>query len=221
MDPKDARAQGRAALIAGHQNVEVPPGDGGRWGVSVIFRLSGTVLQSAVELAEEVSAVAGPGHWVHGPLQLHTTAHSLEPRRSVIPDADPLVSNYRKGLADAAAALPVPDMEFRGLNPHPGGVALAGHPLGDAANRFRERLWEILGPGVYRGRASSTIMRWHLNLAHFAAPIADAARLVAWCDERAELSIGSIRLEVAELVEWRWDGGRMQPDVLHSAVLGA
>ncbi|GAA5018121.1 2'-5' RNA ligase family protein [Actinopolymorpha pittospori] len=208
----ELRARGRAALAAGQVALDTPPEDGGRWGLTALLRPTGAVLASLVDLADRASAVAGPGHWMHGATEVHLTIRTFEPHRRVIGEDDPRLSRYRQALAAAVVGLIPFHLRLRGLSPHPRGVAVLGEPVEETADLLRLRLWEALRSDE---TADGPPQRdWYANLVHFAAPVSCPADVVAWCDARADLDVGTLRFSDVEVVRWSWDGMRMRATTL-------
>ncbi len=219
-DAATIRAAGRARLLAGEVRPETPLTDGGRWGISAVLRPEGPVLADLADLAQQAAEVAGPGHWVHGPGELHLTVRSFEPfRAAVLPD-DPLLATYAQALRDAASRVPPVRMELRGLSPHPGGVSVVAYPADGRADTLRARLHDALrAQGAPVGPAPRT--SWHLNLLHFAAGVPRPDRVVAWCDARSAYQVGTVRLPAVHLVRWRFDGTTIRTDPAECVALDA
>ncbi|MGW5364181.1 hypothetical protein [Actinopolymorpha pittospori] len=216
----ELRARGRAALAAGQVALDTPPKDGGRWGLTALLRPTGDGLASLVDLADQASAVAGPGHWVHGAAEVHLTIRTFEAHRSVIAEDDPLLSRYRQALAAAVVGLAPFHLRLRGLSPHPRGVAVLGEPVEETADLLRLRLSKALRSDDER--ADGPPQRdWYANVVHFAAPLSSPADVLAWCDARADLDVGTLRFTDVEVVRWSWDGMRMRATTLDRVSLGA
>ena len=100
-------ADGAAALIDGSHGTQVaPPGDGRRWGVSVVLRPDPEAAASLEALAHEAAAVAGDGHWLTGAAaNSHLTCARWSGRVNEIRDDDPCVARYATALRTAVAGV--------------------------------------------------------------------------------------------------------------------
>jgi hypothetical protein len=170
----------------------------------VVFRDSGPVMCTLAELGREAAAVAGPGHWIHGPEDLHVTIRALEPHRSRVPGDDPRLRTYIRAVNEAAQGLRPFRMRFRGLSPHPRGVAVVGHPCNDTADELRRRLGTLLERYAMPSE-QGVRTDWYANLLHFAAQVPEPSALVEWCDVREDLLVGEIEFQAVELIRWCWD----------------
>ena len=71
--PDGIHQRGRAAVLAGQELLDVPPGPGStRWGLSLDVRLDPATEQHLDALAAEASTHAGPGQWLTG---AHGSSH--------------------------------------------------------------------------------------------------------------------------------------------------
>lgn len=212
--------RGRAALVAGEVRPEAPPTENGaRWGAAAVLRPAGPVLESLAELADSLGGVAGVGHWPHLKSSLHVTLRALERYRSSIPRDDEYRAAYAEALDAAAAGLPPARVELRGVCPHPAGVIAVGRPLDEVLVALQARLAEGLGARGLAAFESWVRDRWYVSLIHFAGPVADPGSVVAWCDERRDLRIGVVELDIVEVVRWHYTGIGVRSEALHRARL--
>ncbi len=188
--------RGRKALLAGRTKHEQPMAEGGsRWGAAAVLRPEPGVSQELADLAREVGAAVGQGHWVHDRHALHFTLRSLENYRSAIPADDPLRLLYREALEEAAEGLPSINVTVRGVSPHAGGVLVCGYPVDDSMVRLQQRLalgLERRGVQDLEFRMRDQFVRnlWYVSLVHFTGPVADPKPVVAWCDDHADTVFG-------------------------------
>ncbi|MEQ7127154.1 hypothetical protein ABN034_21775 [Actinopolymorpha sp. B11F2] len=220
-DAARGRARGRRAILAGTIHPEQPLHDGGRWGISVVFRSAHPVMQVLADLGREADALAGSGHWAHGPDDIHFTIRALEPHRSCVPRDDPRLRTYIRALDEAAEGLPALRMVVRGVSPHPGGIAVVGYPRDDTADELRRRLRTILERYAVPPIETSIRTSWYAHLVHFAAPVPDTTAVVAWCDARKNLELGELEFGAAELISWHQPdpAGGVRGSYLHRAAL--
>lgn len=204
-DFAEFQARGRTALLSGRATHDSPMEEGAaRWGAAAVLRPEGEVVHRLTELAATIDA---PGHWVHGGPTLHVTLRSLEPYRAGLPEDDPLRRAYAAALADAARELPPVRVRLAGVSAHPGGVLVGAHPSDDTLVTMRERYVRALeARGVQDLEHGRVRDRWYISLVHFAAPLADARDLVAWCDAHGDTGFGTIELPSAEIVRFAHTG---------------
>lgn len=216
-----AGAAGRRAVLAGSHRREVSPGESGRWGPSVVFRPSGAVAGALAELAFETASIAGPDHWCSGGHQrAHVTVRALAPHAESIPAEE--AQRYAEAIRGAAAEVGPVAFEFRGVGLSEGGVMAQAVPVDDRADELRRKLGEHLGPD---GWLEDLVFKdgrdpmWYCSLLHFAGPIAEPDRLVAWVDALAGQRIGHHEVTTLELCSWQRDDQGMSPVVAASVPL--
>ena len=211
----------RAAPRRGEYTMDTPPVDGGpRWGCSAVLRPTGPLVDDAVKLGETAAAVAGPGHWVHGPGTLHTTLRAFERHSTRDMTDDPRVAGYVAALTEACHGFGPIDPELRGLVPHRGGVMLLGHCGDDALPRLRRRLLAALADRDIVDHEGDMVRDlWYLNLLHYAAPVADPRALADRGEANADRHVGTARYRAVDIVRWWLVDKRMRPEVLHSVPL--
>lgn len=139
----------------------------------------------------------GPGHWVHGAETLHFTLRSLEPYRSVIPAA--IRELYGEAARRAVRGMSPVRVDLCGVTLHRGGVLVEGQPVDGALEKLADRFAEELGEaGAFQDWRRD---RWYVSLMHFAQPLGDPRKLVAWCDEHAEVRVGTAVLTSVDIVQ--------------------
>jgi len=85
--------RGRAAVLSGFHLRDVPPVEGGRWGLSVVFTPDSRTTVTLERLTRQIMAVAGPAHWPTGsPAAAHVTVRAIEAHRVAVPADDRLVA---------------------------------------------------------------------------------------------------------------------------------
>jgi hypothetical protein len=218
--PDGIHQRGRAAVLAGQEKLDVPPGPGStRWGLSLDVRLDPAAEQHLDALATEASALAGPGQWLTGARgSSHLTVTYLERTwREVDPDDD-AVRRYAALVAALAAGTPPLRWRVTGLALADRGVLAVAEPADAAPGAFRAAVLERLGglgaqEAGYRGRT------WWATLLHFAAPVADRVGLVDWVEARLSLPPVLVTAERVEVVRYAYDGVRTAPVALSAAEL--
>jgi hypothetical protein len=218
--PDGIHQRGRAAVLAGRELLDVPPGPGStRWGLSLDVRLDPSVEQHLDALATEASAHAGPGQWLTGARGAsHLTVTYLERAwREVGPD-DEDVRRYAALAAALAAGTPPLRWRITGLSLADRGVLAIAEPVDAGPGRFRAAVLEHLG-GLGAEEAGYRGSTWWATLVHFAAPVADRAALVDWVDARLSLPPVLATAGRVEVVRYAYDGVRTAPVALSAAAL--
>lgn len=213
-------ADGAAALAAGSHGVQVaPPGDGRRWGVSVVLRPDPEAAASLEALAHEAAAVAGDGHWLTGAAEnSHLTVRALEWPRADIGDDDPCVARYATALRTAVAGVRPLTFAVTGLTLTPLSVMACAVPADDTADRLSAAYAAALGPDAWLEKEFRRDL-WYLNVLHFAAPVTRARALIDWVAERRASAPMALRVTEVEIAAWRFTGSGMTPRRLAVAVL--
>ena len=212
--------QGRAALAAGDVRPEQPlEENGSRWGAAAVLRPKGPVLQRLAELSESIGRAASPGHWAHRVSGLHFTLRSLEHFRSSIPPDDPRRTGYAQALDAAADGLPPIRVEMRGVCPHAAGVIVVGYPVDETLADLQARFAAELRARDLAGFESWVRDRWYVSLIHFAGQVVDTDAVIAWCDERRNMQVGVVDLDVTEIARWHYFGVGVRLEALHSTPL--
>jgi hypothetical protein len=207
---------GRAALVAGDVRPEDPPAEyGPRWGAAAVLRPVDPVVGPLAELANSLGAAAGDGHWAHREGSLHFTLRALEHHRSSIPVNDARRIAYAEALDAAAEGIPPARVQLRGVCPHPAGVIAVGYPLDGVLATLQARFAEELRARGVAAFESWVRDRWYVSLLHFAGPVAELARVAAWCEERRDLRIGVVALDAVEVVRWHFTGVGVRAEALH------
>jgi hypothetical protein len=206
-------AEGRRALLGGTHQVQSAPAEGDpRWGISVILRPDPAAAEAIQREALAAAAVVGPDHWLPGvAARSHLTVRAgLEPRRAVIPDADPLIARYAAALAKAAAGRQPMRFTLTGLTLTPISVMARATPAGPApdalAEAFADELASAGMPGI--GRPADI---WYVNLVYFTGPVQDAPALVDWVAARRDAALTDLRVTEIQLTHWRYTGDGMEP----------
>ena len=218
--PQTIHQRGRAAVLAGRELLDVPPGPGcSRWGLSLDVRLDPVAEQRLDALANEAAAVAGPGQWLTGGLGAsHLTVTYLERVWREVGADDPDVRRYAGLVAPLAAASRPLRWQVTGLVLADRGVLALAEPVDRAPEAFRTAVLRELGglgqeEGAYRGST------WWSTLVHFAAPVTDRTGLVAWVEDRATLAAVPLTGSRVEVVRYAYDGARTAPVPLAAAPL--
>lgn len=215
--------QGRAALLAGRERLDVPPGDGTRrWGLSVLVRPQPELAERLDAITRELVAMAGDGQWATGASDTaHLTLYSLEPHRPGLTLADRSAARYAGAMARAASATPPATFAVTGLGLTPGGVIAACEPLDGGARRLRPALTAALGGDVFEAAYRGD--QWWMSLVHLAARVRDTEGLVEYVEARRDEPLGTLEARRLELVRYEHRdapaGARMVPVTLAEAAL--
>ena len=198
--------RGSAAVLSGAHFVDVPPVEGGRWGMSCVFMPGGEALARLAAVTADVLAVAGVRHWPTGvPEAVHFTVRAIEVHRAGLSGSDPLAARCAAAMEKAAAACGRVRFRLDGLTLTPSGVMVCAYPVDDAVDVFADRLGVELGEdGWFEADYQRDI--WYATLLHFAAEVRDPGALVEWVAARRQLDLGWVELETAELVSFRYNG---------------
>jgi hypothetical protein len=198
--------RGRGAVLSGQHYQETPPVDGGRWGISVIFRPDTVSMDRLDALTVEALDVAGGSHWPTGAREtMHVTVRALEAHRLAVPLEDPAVGRYRAALRRAAESASSVRLKFAGLTLTPSGIMACAYPADDAADHFAALLADALGPdGAFEARFTRDI--WYATLVHFTGPVASPSALVDWVAARRDIDLGAAYVQEVELMRWQHRG---------------
>jgi len=218
--PDGIHQRGRAAVLAGQELLDVPPGPGStRWGLSLDVRLDPAVEQHLDALATEASSHAGPGQWLTGARgSSHLTVTYLERAWREVDPGDEDVRRYAALATALAAGTPPLRWRITGLSLADRGVLAIAEPVDAGPGRFRAAVLEHLG-GLGAEEAGYRGSTWWATLVHFAAPVADRAALVDWVDARLSLPPVLATAERVEVVRYAYDGVRTAPVALSAAAL--
>jgi hypothetical protein len=214
--------RGRATLLDGGQTYDRPLGETGRWGVSAVFRPSGDVLDQLADLIAPLRPVLGDGHWIHGPGCLHSTLRALEYYRADISPDDEQIRTYADALEQAARGIPPLELAVRGVSPHHGGALLLLSPLDKTLVTLQDRYDQALHDrDACRFDQEHRRDLWNIGLVHFASELTDPAAFVAWCDEHAEVDLGTITFDAVDIVRAHQEPADVRLETLHrTALLG-
>ena len=218
--PDGIHQRGRAAVLAGRELLDVPPGPGStRWGLSLDVRLDPAAEQHLDSLATEAAGLAGPGQWLTGGRgSSHLTVTYLERAWREVDAGDQDVRTYAALAAALAAGTPPLRWTIIGLALADRGVLAMAEPVDAAPGAFRAAVLERLG-GLGAEEAGYRGSTWWATLVHFAAPLADRAGLVEWVDARLSLPPVLVTAERVEVVRYAYDGARTAPVALFTAEL--
>lgn len=209
-------ARGRDAVLSGTHVRDVPPVNGGRWGMSVVLVPDAATTEALAGTTAEAITLAGDGHWPTGaPEAVHVTVRAIEPHRTAPPPGG-LADRCAQALARAAAAAPPIGLTFTGLTLTPSGVMACASPTDDAADRFADRLAHELGPDGWFEAAFQRDIRY-ATLVHFTGDIRDPHALVRFVAERRHRPLGRTTIGTAELLRFRYDGRQPVRDRLAGA----
>ncbi len=214
---------GVASVRTGSHGIEDSPQATGRWGPSMVLIPAADLARRLDDLTTAAAEAAGETHWLSGRLgRAHITVRALEPYALSVPPER--VSRYRSALRRALHEVGPLQFEFGGLGVSTGSVVIRAEPVEQGAQALRERLGTELGEDgwledhVYENGRDPI---WYCSILHYASPIADPAKLLAWVDESAGTSLGVHTFESVEICLWAQDGNGMSPEVVASIPAGA
>jgi len=207
-----------------HQR-ETPPVEGGRWPVSVVLRPDHPSAARLERAMHEVDSLVGTGHFQTGIAgAVHFTVRALEPYREAVGRQDEAVKRYTRAMSRAAQTVETIELDLFGLTLTGGSVMVCAHPVDDNADRFMDLLKDELGDDDWF-EAGFRRDIWYANILHFAADVAQPARLVEWVAQRRELDLGRTVMDTVDLVRFRHEDGPcgqlMRPEVLASVRTGS
>lgn len=212
--------RGRDAVRSGKHYCDSPPVDGGRWGLSVIFRPDPLCAVRLGAVTAEALSVAGEAHWPTGaPEAVHFTVRAIQAHRAAMPDLDPLVLRCAAALERAAAVSRPVRLDLRGLTLTPSGVMACAYPTDSAADDFAARFGDELGDdGWFEAGFIRDI--WYATVVHFTGPLTNPAALVDWVAARRHLGLGEAVVGEAEVLRFRFNGRQPVRVALAAAPLG-
>jgi hypothetical protein len=207
--------EGRAAILAGTNQIETPPVDGGqRWGLSIVLRPDGDVVDALDAATATARSIAGTAQWATAAKgSAHITVRGLEPHRVPLPDHDPVVDRYTAALDRATRDAVAARFVLGGLLVTPNSVMLRAAPCDDGPERLSRSLERELGDDAWYESAFHRDI-WFLNLIHFAGPVERPDELNAWVEQQSRSTMGECTVTHADLVRWQFGGTRMVPIVL-------
>ena len=211
---------GRQAVLTGTHQVDAPPTDDGRWGISVVLRPDACSASGLAEATGELMGRAGWRHWPTGSMDsVHFTVRALEPHRVVVPASDERVARYRTAVRAAAARSRPVELHLRGLTITSSGVLACAKPVDAAADDFSAALREELGTDQW---FEETFHRdiWYATLVHFTGPIANPEALVDLVARHRRTELGRVRFTRAELIRASYNGRQMVLVTLAAAAFG-
>jgi hypothetical protein len=215
-------AAGRTAVLAGTHNVDAPPRDGGRWGLSAVLLPFGDVADALDRLTASLREVAGHTHWPSGSDgRAHATVRALEPYRDAGDDEQ--AGRYLAALERAGRAVGPVRLDFTGLALSAGSVMACATTPGGTAHHFRNALGRELGPDGWLEDTLFPTYRdpiWYCSAVHFTGPLRAPGDLVAWVDAHRDVGLGEQTYHSVALCRWTFDGIAMAPAVIGSATLG-
>lgn len=209
---------GQQALLNGTYLRECPPTEGSpRWGIAAALRPDPAAAQAIEQTAATAAAIIGDHHWLAGAItRSHLTLRAgLEPYRSTVPPADPLLTRYAAALRTATAGSGPIRFTVTGLTLTPTSVMACATPADTAADDLARAFSAALSTqGCDAGRTPDI---WYLNLAYYTGPVRSPHALVNWVQAGRQTKITSILVSSIQLVHWHHTPTGMTPTVLASA----
>lgn len=200
------------ALLAGNHHREEPPGDGGRWPVSVVGIPDCRARDVLLGVMDEALLHAGPGHFETGRSDTsHVTVRALEPYREAAHPADPIAGAWVAALEEVGRESSPIRLRLTGVTLSVSGVMVQAEPLDDAPWELMRRLRAALGPLAWFEDQWGRRDIWYSSVLHFAAPVLDAPGLVSWVRRNRASLAHDIVLDSLTLTRFRYratDGQR-------------
>lgn len=212
--------KGRDAILARAGQYEIPPVDGGRWGMSVVLRPDRAIARQIEDLTGEAMKLAGKPHWPTGYADSsHFTVRALETHRVDVPEDDANVTRYLDALRAAAATAGPISLAITGVTLTPNSVMLCADPIENTIQEFYGELGEALGAdGWLEANLGRNI--WYANLVHFTSAPDHPRELVDWVARCRVLDMGVSHHHKCELVVYRFNGCRITTKTLATVPLG-
>ena len=211
--------KGRHAILAGAGEYQIPPVDGGRWGMTVVLRPDRATARRIEDLTREAMEVAGPAHWPTGYADSsHFTVRALERHRVDVAEDDANVARYLDALRTASAIIGPISLALTGVTLTPNSVMLCTDPIENKIQDFHARLGDALGED---GWLEANIGRniWYANLVHFTSAPDHPRGLVDWVARRRALDMGLSHHHECELIVYRFNGSRITTKTLATVPL--
>lgn len=211
-------AEGQQTLLDGTYMRESPPADGSRrWGIAAALRPDPAAAHAIEQAATTAAAIIGDHCWLAGAVsRSHLTLRAgLEPYRSTVPPADPLVTRYSAALRTAAAGAGPLRFTITGLTLTPISVMACATPVDAAADDLARAFSAALS--TQGCDAGTTPGIWYLNLAYYTGPVRDPRALISWVRARRQTKIADVLVTSVQLVHWHHTPAGMTPTVLASA----
>lgn len=212
--------KGRDAILADAGQYQVPPVDGGRWGMTVVLRPDLATAQRIEDLTRETMEVAGSAHWPTGYADSsHFTVRALERHRADVPAHDANVTRYLGALRTAAAAVGPISLALTGVTLTANSVMLCADPIDNKIQEFHAGLGDALGADGWL-EADTDRNIWYANLVHFTSAPDHPRALIAWVATRRDFDMGLSHHHECELIVYRFNGSRITTKTLATVPLG-
>lgn len=211
-------ADGIQAIGNGQVAAESSPSEGGRWGLSVVFRPKGPLRDELADLTAEAASAIDQHHWragSHG--AAHMTVRALEPHSRKPLDSKKL-DRYVAAIRRSTRGIGSIPFEVQGLAVSPGTLMACAEDVVGAAEELRHRLQVELGEDGWLENnyfADGRDPIWYITLINFTGPL-DAERFLEWFDANRGRRIGEETFSHADVCRWQFDGSRMTPNVVAS-----
>ncbi|MDQ1289616.1 MAG: hypothetical protein QG622_3182 [Actinomycetota bacterium] len=215
--------RGEAAVLQGAHQRDVPPGEGGRWGLSAVALFDEDTATLLDEWSSWLRELAGPGHWLTGVVgSAHATVRAVQPHRPGLTRSDSFAGRVAAATERAAAACSGPVVfRLRGVALTSACVMACLYPVDGAAGALAAAVRAELGPddGWLEEEYVRTI--WYSSLLHFTQDVKDPRALVEWVRERRQVKGHDVLATTLQAVTFDHVGDRMLPRSLGGARLPA
>lgn len=216
-------ADGVEAIREGRTTTDSPPKDGGRWGLSVVFRPTGHLADRLDLLTAEAIGVLGADHWrtgSHG--AAHITVRALEPY-SERPLSSRVLDGYVDLLTRAAPDIGPVSFDVTGMAVSAAALMARVIDVNGKGGDLRRRVHEELGGRGWLENRHFTNGRdpiWYVTLVHFTGPLDHRTSFLDWFTANEQCPIGTAVFADVHLCRWRFDTNRMAPEVVATIALG-
>jgi hypothetical protein len=193
-----------ALRTATHKPDPLPAHGDYRWGLSVVFRIDGPVLDALRPELDAMTRLRKSPHLVYTAENLHSTVRSLEGFQETVPAGQ--VEHYVDQLNRVKRGIGPIEVDYVGLSGAPGGIFVCGYPS-PALAELRERLHHDqlpIGPmGVRSVDAERTRTTTHVSLVVFRPPLTDETKLAEYVSARSGAYYGRAMVRSLSLVRYR------------------
>jgi hypothetical protein len=215
--------QGTPEVLAGDQQRDVPPVEGGRWGLSTVALFDEGTTAVLDSWSTQLQELAGPWHWPTGAVgSAHVTVRAVQPHRPGLTRADTFVDRVAAATERAASACPGPVVfRLRGVALTSACVMACLYPVDGAAGALAAAVRTELGPddGWLEEEYVRTI--WYSSLLHFTGDVKDPQALVEWVRARREVKSHDALATALHAVTFDHVEDRMVPRSLGGRALPA
>jgi hypothetical protein len=214
--------EGIRAIRDGQIAAESLPGEGGRWGLSVVFAPKGPLRDQLADVTTEAAKVTGEHHWRTGSEgAAHLTVRALEPHTKG-PLSTKNMDRYVDAIRRSARDIDSIPFGFQGLTVSSGTLMACAEDSVGAGQKLRHRLHIELGEDGWLENSYFANGRdpiWYVTLINFTGPLLDARRFIEWFESNRDRSFAKEEFSHVDVCRWQFDGSRMTPKVVATVSL--